>query len=104
MEDAGSVDTRNIKLPEELLQLTERLAANVHQRWVQQRLAEGWRSGARIEPKTPPGQVYASENFAAIAAAQKITDFRCEYVGRLPLAKGYGTFGTYHVAGRDYRS
>jgi class 3 adenylate cyclase len=60
--------------------------------------------GARIEPKTPPGQVYASENFAAIAAAQKITDFRCEYVGRLPLAKGYGTFGTYHVTGRDCRS
>ena len=59
--------------------------------------------GARIEPKTPPGQVYASENFAALAAAQRITDFRCEYVGQLPLAKGYGTFGTYHVTGRDCR-
>jgi class 3 adenylate cyclase len=59
--------------------------------------------GARIEPKTPPGQVYASENFAALTAAQRITDFRCEYVGQLPLAKGYGTFGTYHVTGRDCR-
>ncbi len=59
--------------------------------------------GARIEPKTPPGQVYASENFAAIAAAQRIMDFRCEYVGQLPLAKGYGTFRTYHVTGRDCR-
>jgi len=59
--------------------------------------------GARIEPKTPPGQVYASENFAALAAAQRITDFRCEYVGQLPLAKGYGTFATYHVTGRDCR-
>jgi len=57
--------------------------------------------GARIEPKTPPGQVYASENFAAIAAAEKITGFRCEYVGRLPLAKGYGTFAIYHVTERD---
>jgi len=57
--------------------------------------------GARIEPKTPPGQVYASENFAAIAAAEKITGFRCEYVGRLPLAKGYGTFAIYHVTKRD---
>jgi class 3 adenylate cyclase len=57
--------------------------------------------GARIEPKTPPGQVYASENFAAIAAAEKITDFRCEYVGRLPLAKGYGTFAIYHLTGCD---
>ena len=57
--------------------------------------------GARIEPITPPGEVYASENFAAIAAAQKIADFRCEYVGQLPLAKGYGTFGIYHVRGRE---
>jgi class 3 adenylate cyclase len=57
--------------------------------------------GARIEPKTPPGQVYASENFAAIAAAEKIVAFRCEYVGRLPLAKGYGTFAIYHVKVRD---
>ena len=60
--------------------------------------------GARIEPKTPPGQVYASENFAAIAAAQHVQDFRCEYVGQLPLAKGYGTFGTYHVTGRECRT
>jgi class 3 adenylate cyclase len=57
--------------------------------------------GARIEPITPPGEVYASENFAAIAAAQKIADFRCEYVGQLPLAKGSGTFGIYHVRGRE---
>lgn len=59
--------------------------------------------GARIEPKTPPGQVYASENFAAMAAAQHVADFRCEYVGQLPLAKGYGTFGTYHVTSRECR-
>ena len=57
--------------------------------------------GARIEPITPPGEVYASENFAAIAAARKIADFRCEYVGQLPLAKGYGTFGIYHLRARD---
>ena len=52
---------------------------------------------ARIEPITPPGQVYASQAFAALAAAQGVTEFTCDYVGQTPLAKGYGTFATYHV-------
>ena len=52
---------------------------------------------ARIEPITPPGQVYASQGFAALAAAQGIKEFTCDYVGQTPLAKGYGTFATYHV-------
>ena len=52
---------------------------------------------ARIEPITPPGQVYASQAFAALAAAQGIKEFTCDYVGQTPLAKGYGTFATYHV-------
>jgi len=52
---------------------------------------------ARIEPITPPGEVYASEPFAAIAAVEGARGFRCEYVGMTSLAKGYGTFATYHV-------
>jgi class 3 adenylate cyclase len=52
---------------------------------------------ARIEPITPPGQVYASQAFAALSAAQHVKEFTCDYVGRTPLAKGYGTFPTYHV-------
>lgn len=52
---------------------------------------------ARIEPVTPPGQVYASQAFAALATAQRVTDFTCDYVGQTPLAKKYGTFPTYHV-------
>ena len=52
---------------------------------------------ARIEPITPPGQVYASQAFAAVSAAQLVKEFVCEYVGQTPLAKGYGTFPTYHV-------
>ncbi|HEY0404555.1 MAG TPA: TRAFs-binding domain-containing protein [Pyrinomonadaceae bacterium] len=52
---------------------------------------------ARIEPVTPPGQVYASQEFAALAAADRINEFKCEYVGQTPLAKSYGTFPTYHV-------
>ena len=52
---------------------------------------------ARIEPITPPGQVYASQAFAAMASAQNEKYFTCDYVGQTPLAKGYGTFPTYHV-------
>jgi class 3 adenylate cyclase len=52
---------------------------------------------ARIEPITPPNQVYASRAFAALASAQRVRDFICEYVGQTPLAKGYGTYPTYHV-------
>jgi class 3 adenylate cyclase/tetratricopeptide (TPR) repeat protein len=55
---------------------------------------------ARIEPITPSGQVYASETFAALAAAQGSSNFTCDYVGQTPMAKGYGTLPTYHVRPR----
>jgi class 3 adenylate cyclase len=51
---------------------------------------------ARIEPITPPGQVYASSAFAAVAAATN-AGISMNYVGRIPLAKGYGTLGLHHV-------
>jgi len=52
---------------------------------------------ARIEPITPPGQVYASEAFAAIAAAQRLPFFNFDYAGQTPMAKNYGTFPMYHM-------
>jgi class 3 adenylate cyclase len=52
---------------------------------------------ARIEPITPPGQVYASEAMAALASAQPQSDFTFEYAGQIPTAKNYGTFPMYHV-------
>jgi 2-C-methyl-D-erythritol 4-phosphate cytidylyltransferase len=52
---------------------------------------------ARIEPITPPGQVYASESFAAVAAAHGAKHFTCDYVGQTALAKDYGTLAAYHV-------
>ena len=54
---------------------------------------------ARIEPRTPVGQVYCSQVFAALAAAEGATEFTCEYVGVLEWAKGYGSFPTYVVQG-----
>jgi class 3 adenylate cyclase len=50
---------------------------------------------ARIEPITPPGEVYGSRAFAALAKAMQVHEFVCAYVGQTPLAKGYGTFPMY---------
>jgi class 3 adenylate cyclase len=52
---------------------------------------------ARLEPVTPPGLVYASEEFAAIAAATRVMSFSCQPVGKLGLAKGAGSLQVYHV-------
>jgi class 3 adenylate cyclase len=52
---------------------------------------------ARLEPKTPPGRVYASEAFAALAAMDDVREFRCHYVKELEWAKRYGTFPAYVV-------
>jgi class 3 adenylate cyclase len=59
---------------------------------------------ARIEPITPTGQVYASQSFAALAAAEGVKDFRCEYVGQTPMAKKFGVFPTYVVRRSAARS
>jgi class 3 adenylate cyclase len=55
---------------------------------------------ARIEPITPTGQVYASQTFAALAAAEGVKELRCDYVGQTSMAKKYGTFPTYVVLRR----
>jgi hypothetical protein len=52
---------------------------------------------ARIEPITPPGQVYASSAFASVAAATGVDGLTMRYVGRIPLAKGFGALGLYCV-------
>lgn len=52
---------------------------------------------ARIEPVAPPGEVYASREFAALGASRGAQEFDAEYVGQMGLAKGYGVFPTYHV-------
>jgi class 3 adenylate cyclase len=68
---------------------------------------------ARIEPVSKPGEVYASEEFAALAALEARIQgddeggggtrdsFICEYAGTMPLAKGYpGRYRIYHVQRR----
>ena len=39
------VDTKDIKLSDELLELTEKIAENVHENWAVGRIAEGWTYG-----------------------------------------------------------
>lgn len=39
------IDTSNVKLSDDLLALTERLAENAHDHWAAQRMSEGWTCG-----------------------------------------------------------
>jgi class 3 adenylate cyclase/tetratricopeptide (TPR) repeat protein len=52
---------------------------------------------ARLEPKTPPNHVYASDAFASLASEEGIAEFRCEFVKLLDWAKHFGTYPTYVV-------
>lgn len=45
---------------------------------------------ARVEPATPPGDVYVTEPFAAILELEGPENLETHYVGRVPTAKGYG--------------
>jgi tetratricopeptide (TPR) repeat protein len=56
---------------------------------------------ARIEPVTPPGQVYASSAFAAVATARRAAGLRFSYIGHTQLAKDYGILPLYHVKRQD---
>lgn len=50
------VDTRDIRIPDELLSLREMIAENVHDVWAVGRMSEGWRYGEEkdTEKKTTP--------------------------------------------------
>ena len=50
---------------------------------------------ARIEPVTPPGAVYVTEQFAAALIMEAPEAFVCRYVGPVQLAKGYGASRMY---------
>jgi class 3 adenylate cyclase/tetratricopeptide (TPR) repeat protein len=52
---------------------------------------------ARIEPITHEGEVFASEEFAALAAADQSKGFGCDLVGTTALAKSYGLFRVYSL-------
>lgn len=57
---------------------------------------------ARIEPKTVPGCVYTSEQFAAVLAVEAGQAFLCEFVGIEDLAKGYDRCPLYRLSRRGH--
>lgn len=57
------IDTKGVALPQELLELTEKIAENVHENWAAGRIAEGWMYGENRDDvkKTTPCLVPYSE-------------------------------------------
>ena len=47
MYEPEPIDTSQVELDGEILELTERLAKNTHDVWAKQRLDDGWRRGPR---------------------------------------------------------
>lgn len=56
MYKPNPVDTSEVKLPEELLELMEKIAENVHENWAVGRISEGWTYGEKRDDakKTTP--------------------------------------------------
>jgi class 3 adenylate cyclase len=52
---------------------------------------------ARIEPITSPGNVYASEQFAALLLTDRRNRLDCRYVGVIVLPKEFGNYPIYHI-------
>ena len=56
MYEPKPIDTSEVVLPEQLLELTEEIAKNVHEVWSAGRIAEGWKYGPfkdSIKKETP---------------------------------------------------
>jgi class 3 adenylate cyclase len=56
---------------------------------------------ARIEPRTPAGEVYVTDAFAALLALEPDAPFVTEYVGRVTTAKDFETIPMYRLARRN---
>lgn len=56
MYKPNPIDTKDVQLPKELLELSEQIAENVHENWAQGRIADGWILGevTDSEKKTTP--------------------------------------------------
>lgn len=52
---------------------------------------------ARIEPVTPPGEIFGTEAFVAILELEGDGGTTFEYAGTLPSAKNYGSFRMFHI-------
>ena len=57
---------------------------------------------ARLEPSTPPGEVYVTQAFAALFTLLEHDELICEYVGMMKAAKDYGRLRVYLLRRRAY--
>ena len=64
-------DTSNVQLSEELMQLTEEMARNVHDVWAAGRIAEGWTWG--------PERNDARKENPCLVPYEKLPDSEMEY-------------------------
>ena len=72
MYKPNPIDTTKIELPADLLELTEKIAENVHENWSVGRMAEGWTYGPTRDDarKTTPCLV----PYAQLTEAEKEYD------------------------------
>jgi hypothetical protein len=56
---------------------------------------------ARIEPRTPEGEVYVTDAFAALLSLEPGVPFVTEYVGRVTTAKDFETIPMYQLRRRS---
>jgi class 3 adenylate cyclase len=59
---------------------------------------------ARIEPRTPEGEVYVTDAFAALLALEPDAPYATDYVGRVTTAKDFETIPMYRLRRRAPRS
>lgn len=55
---------------------------------------------ARMEPVTPPGEIFVSDTFVAMAYSSAIEIANFDYAGQVPLPKNYGVVPAYHLSGK----
>lgn len=60
----------------------------------------GMTQAARIEPRTPEGEIYTTRAFATLAMLSGLNSFECQYVGNMPTAKQFGSMPLYALRRR----
>lgn len=80
MYKPNPIDTSAVQLPDELLELTEKIAENVHENWSAGRIADGWTYGEKRDDRhkttpclVPYGKLPESEKeFDRVTALQTL--------------------------------
>lgn len=65
------IDTKNIILSKEIMELSEKLAKNVHEVWAQNKLKEGWHYGVKTDAK--------SKTHSSLVPYEKLSESEKDY-------------------------